>query len=507
MSRRYVSLWLPTWPIDRFRLEAERAGEPRHHGAPFALLRAENGGPRLYALAPEAAASRLRPGLGLADARAICPGLVVADAAPARDAEALAALALWCGRYSPWVAVDGDDGVLLDITGCAHLQGGEASLLADLETRLRPFGFRVRAAAASNPAAAWAWARFGAGGVLPAARTERAALELPIAALRLDADTVAGLERLGFKRVRDLEAVPHAPLTTRFGVAPVERLHRLMGRMHVPFTPLAAPARHAVRLAWAEPLGTREGVEAALAEALERLAGELERAQEGARHLRLDLARLDGAVHRLEVRTARASRDARALARLFRDDLDGLDLGFGVECLRLAAVATERLTARQLQAGGGEGDGEAAQAQLIDRLSQRLGPARVRRLVPDDSHLPERACRLVPAREATGGGDPWPERGPRPLRLLAEPRPVGAVAAVPDGAPRRLRLDGGLRAVAAAAGPERIAPEWWRAAEAEGATRDYHRLDLEDGRRLWVRRTGGWGDTAAPRWTLDGVFT
>jgi protein ImuB len=504
MSRRYVSLWLPTWPIDRFRLEARRKGEPCHDDAPFALLTSENGGPRLYALAPEAAAAKLRPGLGLADARAICPGLVTAAADPARDATALEALALWCGRYSPWVAVDGDDGVLLDITGCAHLLGGEASLLADLETRLRPFGFRLRTAAASNPAAAWAWARFGPGGVLAGAGGERAVLELPIAALRLDADTVAGLERLGFKRVRELEAVPHAPLSTRFGSGPVERLHRLMGRTTVPFTPLAPPARHAVRLAWAEPLGTHAGIEAALGDALTRLTGELERAREGARHLRLDLARLDGAVHRLEVRTARASRDARALARLFRDDLDGLDLGFGVECLRLAAVATERLAARQLEAGGGEGDGEAAEARLIDRLAQRLGPERVRRLAPRDSHLPERACRLVPAREAGAGGEPWPERGPRPLRLLAEPRPVGAVAAVPDGAPGRLRLDGALQAVAAAEGPERIAPEWWR--EPEAATRDYHRLDLADGRRLWVRRSGGWGEGTPPRWTLDGVF-
>ena len=498
---------MPTWPIDRFRLEARRAGEPDHAGAPFALLRAEASGPTLYALTPEAAAARLRPGLGLADARAICPGLVVADAEPRRDAAALEALALWCGRYSPWVAVDGDDGVLLDITGCAHLHGGEASLLADLETRLGPFGFRVRAAAASNPAAAWAWARFGAGGVLASARTERAGLDLPIAALRLDAATVAGLERLGFKRVRDLEAVPHAPLATRFGTAPVERLHRLMGRMRDPFTPLAPPARHAVRLAWAEPLGTHEGVEAALGEALGRLAGELERAQAGVRQLRLDLARLDGAVHRLEVRTARATRDPRALARLFRDDLDGLDLGFGVECLRLAAVATEELGARQLEAGGGEGEGEgeAAAARLIDRLSQRLGSERVRRLVPWDSHLPERACRSVPARDAAGAeAAPWPARGPRPLRLLAAPRPVGAVAAVPDGAPKRLRLDGGLQAVAAAEGPERIAPEWWRAPEA--ATRDYHRLELEGGRRLWVRRTGGWDGAEPPRWSLDGVF-
>ncbi len=491
--------------MDRFRLQARRGGEPDHAGRPFALVRHESGGPRLYALAPEAAAARLRVGHALADARAVCPALITADADPARDARALEALALWCGRYSPWTALDGDDGVLLDITGCAHLAGGEASLMADLETRLARHGFRVRTASAANPAAAWAWARFGAGGMLATARTETAVLALPVAALRLDGAVVQGLERLGFKRVRDLEEVPHAPLVTRFGAEPIERLHRLMGRMTTPFTSLAPPARHAVRLAWAEPLGTTEGIEAALRDALAQLCSELERARAGVRLLRLELARLDGALHRLEARTAAASRDARALFRLLRDDLDGLDLGFGIECLRLAAAVVEPLGARQLAVEGGDGgDRAAAAAELVARLAQRLGATRVCRLRARDSHWPERAVLAVPALEAGSAPRAWPQRGARPLRLLAEPRALGAVAEVPDGAPRRLRLDGGLVAVAAAAGPERIEPEWWR--DATSLPRDYHRLELADGRRLWVRREGRFGTGTPPRWTLDGVF-
>ncbi len=465
----------------------------------------EASGPRLYALTREAAATKLHCGLGLADARAICPGLAVADADPKRDAQALEALALWCGRYTPWTATDGDDGVLLDITGCAHLAGGEANLMADLETRLAPLGFAMRAASAANPAAAWAWARFGTGGVLAGTRTETAMLNLPITALRLEPATAQGLVRLGFKRVRDLEAVPHSTLTTRFGAVPVQRLHQLMGRMEVPFTALAAPSCHAVRLAWAEPLGTTEGIEAALGEALASLCRVLEHAQLGARVLQLDLARLDGALHRLQVRTACANREPKALFRLFRDDLDGLDLGFGIECLRLAATRTEQLGARQLHSDGGSG-GEArseAEARLTERLTQRLGIDRVRRLRANDSHWPERTIRLVPALDAPSPA-PWPTRGPRPLRLLEEPRPIGVVAAVPDGAPRRLRFGGGLADVVAAEGPERIEPEWWR--DPEGQPRDYYRLDLADGRRLWVRREGAFGTGAPPRWTLDGLF-
>ncbi|TVQ41449.1 MAG: DNA polymerase Y family protein [Geminicoccaceae bacterium] len=506
MSRRYVSIWLPTWPIDRWRLAANRRGEPTHGGAPFALLHPAAGGPRLYALSPEAAIAKLRAGLGLADARAICPSLVLADAAPARDREALEALTLWCGRYTPWTAVDGDDGVILDVTGCAHLFGGETALVADVVQRLAAFGFAARVAAASNPHAAWAWARFGAGGVLPAKLQAAALLALPVAALRLPEPMVAGLARLGFRTIADLERVPAAPVMARFGALPIERLHLVRGRTRQPFTGFAAPARYAVRFAWAEPLATTEGLEAALTEALTRLCGQLEQAEEGVRRLVLELARLDGAVHRLERRTSLASRDAAALARLFQEDLAALDVGFGIECLRLAATETERLRARQVDLPGNGGGGSEAEAlaRLVDRLSVRLGPARVQRLQPQDSHRPERAQLLVPAVEGAAGATAWPERGPRPLRLLDEPLRLTAIAELPDGPPLRLCLGPAVLPVAAAAGPERIAPEWWRCPDAP--SHDYYRLDLEDGRRWWVRREGTYGDTPPPSWSLAGVF-
>ncbi|MEO1092214.1 MAG: DNA polymerase Y family protein [Pseudomonadota bacterium] len=508
MSRRYVSLWLPHWPIDRFRLAARRAGEPTHDGRPLALLHERQGVPRLYAVAPEAAASKLSAGASLADARAICPELLVAPAAVEHDLAALKALALWCGRYGPWVALDGDDGIIMDITGCAHLQGGEASLMGDLEARLTPHGLKVRTAAASNPAAAWAWARFGAGGVLGPARHDAAMAALPTAALRLDPATVQGLVRLGLRRVAEVAAMPAAPLINRFGSTPIERLHLLLGRVQVPFTPFVAPARHTARLSWAEPVATTEGLHAALADATAALCRQLDSTQEGVRHLALDLARLDGAVHHLTARTSKANRDPAALVRLFTDALDGLDVGFGIECLRLAAIEVERLTAHQLATvggEGGEGDAEAAAARLVDRLAGRLGSARVQRLHPVDSHLPERAQRAVPALQVPASLAPWPLRPPRPLRLLDEPRALGAIAAVPDGAPVRLRLGQISLPVSVAEGPERIAAEWWREPDAE--ERDYFRVQLQDGRRWWVRREGRYGTAHPPRWTLDGVFT
>src|SRR3546814_11258041 len=81
----------------------------------------------------------------LADARALVPGLRTAPADAAEDARVLAGLADWCGRYTPWVATDGGDGLFLEITGCAHLFDGESRLRADLLRRLRTFGFAGRA--------------------------------------------------------------------------------------------------------------------------------------------------------------------------------------------------------------------------------------------------------------------------------------------------------------------------------------------------------------------------
>ena len=87
----------------------------------------------------------LTPGMPLADARALVPEVVVQADDPAATAKLLEQLADWCGRYTPWTAVDGPDGVWLDTAGCAHLFGGESAMVADLLTRLAGFGFAVQA--------------------------------------------------------------------------------------------------------------------------------------------------------------------------------------------------------------------------------------------------------------------------------------------------------------------------------------------------------------------------
>ena len=133
------------------RLKARRTGRPFPPAdAPLALVAPERGVPRLTAVDPAARALGLTPGLALADARAICPVLLVRDAEPVADAEELAALGLWCSRYSPRVMVDGTDGLAIDLTGCSHLFGGERSLMADLGRRLERLGLTHRLAVAGR---------------------------------------------------------------------------------------------------------------------------------------------------------------------------------------------------------------------------------------------------------------------------------------------------------------------------------------------------------------------
>ncbi len=448
---------------------------------------------------PAAEARRLAPGLLLTDARAACPKLRVLPAAPEADARALEALALWCTRWSPRVAVDGTEGLMLDVLGCAHLWGGEAGLLAAVDAAFAKLGLEHRAALADRRLSARIWARFGPGGVLP---DPRALDPLPVVALGLEEDLVASLRRLGLRTIADLRRLPRSALARRFGLELASRLDLLEGPAEAPFTPLAEPARFSARIARTEPIATRVGIELACAKLVRDLCGALERAGQGALRLALGLHRIDGPIARLEVGTSRPSRDPDHLLRLFRHRLDGLELGFGVELAILEAVATVALSAEQPELGGGA-DARAV-AVLIDRLAARLGADRVLRPEPVATHVPERAVRWCSAGVDPTPG-PWVASPLRPLRFFERPLPVRALALVPDGPP--LRLDGPIAGrVIAASGPERILPEWWRPEDAGARPRDFFRVRLEDGRELWCVRERLWGEAAPPVWRLLGSF-
>ena len=487
-------------------LSTDRLGRPGSAAPDEPLAVAENGGHRrLLAVNRAAERAGLRPGLSVADALAIRPSLRLAPAAPAEEEALLRRLAEWCVAYSPYAAPDGwhetinGAGLWLDISGCAHLWGGEEALLADLLARLGRLGFTARAAIADSAGAAWAWARFGAGGPLPAGGQRAALAVLPVSALRLHPDIVAGLTRLGLRRIGDLYPLARAPLTARFGPAVAHRLDQALGLLDEPLSPLRPPQSLSVQRRFLSPIGRPEDVAAALAGLLPRLLVLLERRQEGVRRLELDLFRLDAACRRVTIGTGRPSRDGAALLRLFALKLEDLDLGFGLESLILTAAETGPLPARQTDLDQA-GEGESA-AQLIDALGNRLGFPRLQRFAPHDSHWPERAVRRLPAGAAPPAA-PWPAVR-RPPILLARPEAVAVTAPLPDAPPLLFRWRGDLHRVRAAEGPERLAAEWWRE---ETPARDYYLVEDQEGDRFWLYRLGLPGEFNPARWFLHGLF-
>ena len=457
---------------------------------------------RLTAVDPAAAGEGLHPGMTLADARAAVPGLAVAEADRAADAETLGRLADWCSRWTPWAATDGADGIALDVGGCAHLFGGEAALLDEMRCRLQRLGFSVRPALADTPAAAWAWARCGSGGVLAPGTHVAALAPLPVAALRLPAALVCELERLGLATVAALAAIPRPPLASRFGDALLRRLDQALGRQAEPIGPRPPPADWTRCRSFAEPIGRREDVAAGLRLLLRDLTADLALANRGVRRLGLTVYRIDGSIWRRTIGTARPSHAADHLARLFAEPLEELDPGFGIEALALTAAVTEPLPARQLDWQSRDAEPDAL-VRLIDRLQQRLGAAGVVRLAPIESHLPERAVAMVAAL-APPARTGWAVPLPRPLRLLPAPEPIAVTAPVPDDPPVAFRWRGGHHRLARAEGPERIAAEWWRAA-ADAPARDYYWVEDDGGGRYWLFRDGPYTPGPPARWYLHGL--
>jgi protein ImuB len=503
--RRLLSVWLPCWPTRRLRRRPDGALE-----RPLATVTSVRGVRRLVAVDPLAEAAGLAPEMPLAQARAICPDLALAEADPAADAAGLAALAAWCTRYTPLAATDPPEGLMLDITGCAHLRGGEAALADDLRARLARMGLAAHLAIAGSAAAAWALARAATASctVLPPGE-ERAALgALPVALLRLEARDAAGLVRLGVRSIGELARLPRAELAARFGGSVLERLDQAFAAAAEPLLWPHPPTPWRTQKNFAEPIATPDDLAAALRLLAGRLGARLAASSRGGQRFQATFFRIDGTAPTIEVATALPVRDAAYLAKLLTARLETVDPGFGVEAVALAAVEVAPLPPAQVQLGGGEGATRELAASL-DALMLRLGEGRVWRPASQPSHVPERSLRRAPPLAAAAE---WPEGPPRPLRLLRRPEPVEAVAPVPDDPPLLFRWRGRLHRVRAASGPERIAAEWWRRSAERGSraladlVRDYYRVEDLAGARFWLFRTGRNAGSPGTKWFVHGLF-
>ncbi len=462
---------------------------------------------RLSAVDQIAAAQGVSPGLRLADARALIPHLKVMPANAAADARMLAKLADWAMRYTPWSATDGSDGLVLDITGCAHLFGGEDNVLRDLAAQLSKQSLAHRLALADTPAAAWAWARYGKGGVLTTQESAEAIRKLPVAALRISAPDAADLARLGLRRIEHITDLPRAPLTARFGKDLLGRLDQILGRGTEPLTLQRPTTPYRNRIAFPEPIGRREDIKAALDHLLSDLCMRLEADSLGTRKLNFTAYGVDATAQHVHVGAAAPSRNATHLARLFQDRLDHIDPGFGLESFTLDAPKPEHLAPKQMPLTG-KRNTTTGLMQLVDRLQARLGAGAIVELKPIDSHIPERAVMMTPAfiqNTKARAGDEWIADQPRPARLLPCPELIDVVAPVPDDPPLIFRWRKVSHRVARSEGPERIAPEWWQRKETT-RVRDYYWLEDTNGRRFWVYRNGLFNADTPPRWYLHGLF-
>lgn len=478
---------------------------------------------RISALDDAAAHLGLAVGLPLANARAICPQVTVYDADAAADADALNAIAGWCDRFTPLVALDSPDGLCLDITGCAHLFGGEAAMMNLVCGLLTAQGFTVSAAIAGTAVCARTLTRHGHGRIVRDGEEYDAVRPLPISALGADPAVVTGLRRAGLKTIGDVAGRGRHEITARFGARFTALLEQALGCGDAPINPRKPLPDYIVERRFAEPVATEAVISATLSGLAGKLVAAMAKQGKGARQLEACFFRTDGAVRTIAVDTGQPVTRGEVIDRLFRERLealaDPLDPGFGFDLVRLSASRTEIVVQEQRDLDAHVHDQDELSG-LIDRIAARIGGKRVVVHLPQDTHIPERAVLAAPAQhhQAAATQAVWPARAAgepplRPLRLFERPEQIQVIAEVPDGPPARFVWRRATHAVIRVEGPERVAMEWWRA-ESATLTRDYFRVEDEEGLRFWLYRDGLYdreieqqeGKAVAPNWFMHGLF-
>ncbi len=443
-------------------------------------------------------------GMSVADARAILPALQVMDDQPALSNKLLKGIASWCIRFTPAVSIDPPEGLLLEVTGCAHLWGGEVPYLKDIIERIHGFGYNVRAGMADTIGTAWAVARFGKGSpIVESGRQHAALLSLPAAALRLEAEVEDRLQKLGLRQVNSFMNMPRTALRRRFGPQLLQRLNQATGQEEENIQPLHPLVPYQERLPCMEPIVHAAAIEIAIQGLLETLCARLQKEQKGLRVATLNCYRLDGKMETASISTNRASCNATHLFKLFQLKIDTIEPALGIELFTMDASKVEDVkTLQEKLWEQQEGVDEVALSELLDRIAGKMGENLIHRYLPDEHYWPERSYKLAESinqKPAT----PWNLDRPRPLQLLKRPEPIEVTAPIPDYPPMLFRYKNKLHKIRKADGPERIEQEWWLQ---QGQHRDYYQVEDEEGRRYWLFRLGHYDVAKTYQWFMHGFF-
>ena len=499
MPKRFVTIWFCHLKTDWLSLR-----RPALLHSPFVLALPDHGRMVITAVNALAQQQGIATGMALADARAIFPSLQFFDDKPEPSGKLLNDIALWCIRYAPLVAVDPPDGLILDVTGCPHLWGGEVNYITEIGKRFKKMGYTIRIAIADTIGAAWAISRFGQNETIVEKGQQRTAiLSLPPAALRPEPETAERLNKLGLRTVNSFITMPRAALRRRFGPAFLQRLDQAVGAEEENIIPVISPEPYQERLPCLEPIITATGIEIALQQLLETICHRLQQEEKGLRAAIFKCYRVDGKIEQIDIGTNRASHNVRHLFKLFELKIQTIEPALGIELFILEAPEVEELSPMQEKLWEGTcGLHDTTFSELMDRIAGKIGAANIYRYVPDEHYWPERSVRVANSlhEELT---TVWNNHKPRPVQLLPKPEPIEVTAPIPDYPPMLFRYKGKLHTIKKADGPERIEQEWWLE---EGQHRDYYHVEDEQGHRYWLFRLGHYTGDNRNQWFLHGYF-
>ncbi len=497
MKKRFMAIWFRHLTTDWLTFR-----RPEFKETPFVFAAPERNRIIVTAANPVAEMQGIYRGMAAADAKAITTNLQVLDHPPGKEAKLLRQLGLWCIRYTPVVAIDLPDGLILDISGCAHLWGGERDYLKEIVNKLRTSGYDARAAIADTSGTAWAVARFGKKTpLIESGMQAQSLLNLPPMALRLEPIVIEKLQKMGFSTIRSFMQLPRTVLRRRFGEGLLLRLAQALGLEDEHLVPLVPPIPFTARLPCLEPIKTAKGIEIAIQQLLEELCTRLKAEGKGVRKAMLKCYRIDGKMVQAAISTNRGSHSVSHLFKLFELQISKIEPALGIELFLLEAPGVEDVDVLQEKLWAGKpGLQDTALAELLDRIAGKIGPERIRRYLPAEHYWPERSIRpAISLQEVATTA--WPNNRPRPVRLLPRPEVIEVMALLPDYPPKVFTYKGRRHVVEKADGPERIEREWWLD---KGEHRDYYAVEDADGGRYWLFRLGHYD--AAPQWFLHGFF-
>jgi protein ImuB len=497
MEKRFMAIWFRHLTTDWLTLR-----KPELKGAPFVFAAPERNRSIITAANRIAEMQGVYRGMAAADAKAITQNLLVLDHPAGKETALLRQLGLWCIRYTPFVAVDMPDGLLLDISGCAHLWGGEREYLKEIVNKLRASGYDARAAIADTIGAARAVSRYGkTTPIIGPGMQAEALTDLPPAALRLEPLVLDKLHKLGFITIKSFIQLPRTMLRRRFGEGFLLRLAQALGQEEERLTPLVPPVPYTVRLPCLEPVKTSKAIEIAIQKLLDELCTRMKAEGKGLRKAILKCYRIDGKMVQAAIGANRGSNSATHLFKLFQLQISKIEPALGIELFLLEAPKVEDVDALQEKLWAGKpGLQDTALAELLDRIAGKIGPERIRRYLPAEHYWPERSIRpAISLQEAPATS--WRTDRRRPVRLLPRPEAIEVMALLPDYPPKFFTYKGRRHVVEKADGPERIEREWWLD---KGGHRDYYAVEDENGQRYWLFRSGHYD--AAPEWYLHGFF-